>query len=353
MWECDTCQISLPTADRESHLLGAEHWELEEAVEAHQRQQWDEIQAENEVQLCMEMEEREMWEMAEMEKEIGRIDEMCRASSVTGEEERTVEADGGVLLDLSDASEVHAEESTGETGTVTEEERREFEVGLVLNESEQWEIDEIARQVREIDEMCRENQGMGGQAGAGIGTQETELDRGLQAAEQRIGLPAEGEEQIQLADTNSYSNQDVLVPAIGSSGLALDTRSTPAEVDDILPPPYSPESSAQGARRDSLGNNVEHLSESIQPPLTTQWYVHIPPPQLTNSQPAGFSHPSHHSPTSLPSYTASTTTPPSANTPGAASPQARGCRRSRPTPSNSAYRTTPRGAAGSRRRMCL
>lgn len=345
MWECDTCQTSLPTADRESHLLGAEHWELEEAVEAHQRQQWDEIQAENEVQLCIEMEEREMWEIAEVEREIGRIDEMCRASSVTGEEERT---DGGVLLDVSDAA-----ESTGETGTVTEEERREFEVGLVLNESEQWEIDEIERQVREIDEMCRENQGMGGQSGAGIGTQETEVESGLQAAEPRISQPGEGEEQILVADTHIGTEQDGLVPTVGSSRLALDARSTLAEVDDILPPPYSPESSAQGARRDSLGNNVEHLLQSIQPPLTTQWYVHTPPPQPTNSQPPGFSHPSHHSPTSLPSYTESTTTPPSANTPGAASPQARGCRRSRPTPSNSAYRTTPRGAAVSRRRMCL
>lgn len=82
MWECDTCQTSLPTAERERHLLGVEHWEREEAIEMVQRRQWEEIQAEKEVQACLEMEERERREIEEMAREVERIDEMCRGEAV-------------------------------------------------------------------------------------------------------------------------------------------------------------------------------------------------------------------------------------------------------------------------------
>lgn len=288
MWECDTCQTILPTAERESHLLGAEHWEREEATEMVQRRQWEEIQAAKEVQACLEMEERERREIEEMAREVERIDNMCRAeevcgtTGVIGEVRGKKEMDWGVELDESERWEM--EELAREVRRIdemcTEEQRgsdprdigdetsdREMALGLDFEESERWEMEELAREVKRIDAMCKEEEGRVRPSGGAISMRQSELERTVEATERRINQVQEGGREV------------------------------------ILQLPYRGESSAQGADRESRRNptanlkadeapNIDERSEviadnerqrqrTIQPPLSAPWLSRTPAFQTT------------------------------------------------------------------------
>lgn len=315
MWECDTCEVSLPIAERESHLLGAEHWEREEMLEGLQRKQWDDIQAEKEVQAVLEMEDQERWEIEEMAREVGRIDEMCKGKEKDSgdivdvrEEGTEVQTEVGLEMPKSEGSEMdelarevmRINEMCEEEGrvwrpsSVIEEVAGDMELGLALNVSENWEIEEIARQVRRIDEMCREKVGSVSQFSGAIGMQEAEMGRAVPDAEQRIRqVPEEGEEALRVADTNIHSQQQALGHPIGSSPRPLDPGGVPAEIDVISQLTYRAESSARGAVRgfqqntyvnlnshdplqtdnlsESVANAGYQTQESIQPPLSRPW----------------------------------------------------------------------------------
>lgn len=284
MWECDTCQTTLPTVDREHHLLGTEHWEREALQEILQRTQWEEIQAEKDVQACLDMEEHERWELEEMAKEVNRNDEMCKGKEKVGEEgvtevervHETLKAKEEVEHATKDGGEVAQIDETGTPKEKAADNESDVETAPEVFElSDTWEMDELAREVMRIDEMCHEEHNpsaVPAENQSDTSSDEWDME---EIARQVRQIDEICETRASQSSTNRDSPHDEFENPPGSSADGVAS----AETDWMRQLPYRPESSAQGARQDNIEGMHPHQHDGLLPstaeqlPLTTPWYV--------------------------------------------------------------------------------